>query len=90
MTAKGTIKIPDEVETQIQTFLNRKRVSSHDESAENPHWPVMGQHELESLFYDYLFTILNGVIQPQKMDQKFEEVESYIQETCGRFLNGCI
>ena len=40
--------------------------------------------------YNYLFTILNGVIQPQKMDQKFEEVESYIQETCGRFLNGCI
>ena len=48
-SAKGTIKIPDEVETQVQTFLNRKRVSSHDQSAENPHWPVMGQHELESL-----------------------------------------
>ena len=63
ISAKGIIKIPDEVEIKVQIFLNRKRVSSPIGLL----WDDMNW----SHCHDYLFTIM--VIQPQKMNQKFEE-----------------
>ena len=66
ISAKGTIKIPDKVETKVQNFLNRKRVSSSGHMNEvikvqrisiGLLWDDMNW----SHCYDYLFTILNGV-----------------------------